>query len=50
MGAVTIRNLDDETIADLKARAKRHGRSMEEEEARIILRRAVGALSPCPRT
>jgi plasmid stability protein len=41
MGAITIRRLDDETIARLKDVAKQHGRSME-EEARIILARSVG--------
>lgn len=36
MGAITIRNLDDEVIASLKAEAEQKGRSME-EEARVAL-------------
>ena len=42
MGAITIRQLDDNVIARLKLRAKQHGRSME-EEARVIL---TGAAEP----
>jgi len=36
MGVLTVRRLDDDVIARLKARAKRHGRSME-EEARVAI-------------
>ena len=36
MGVLTIRRLDDAVIERLKARAKRNGRSME-EEARLAL-------------
>jgi len=42
MASLTIRNLDDETKAQLRLQAARHGRSME-EEARTILRQAVNA-------
>ena len=35
-----VRQLDDDVVARLKARAKRHGRSME-DEVRHILRGAV---------
>jgi plasmid stability protein len=41
MGAITIRQLDDDVIARLKDKAKLNGRSME-EEARTVLTRAVG--------
>ena len=41
MGIITIRRLDDDVIQRLKARAKRNGRSME-EEARIAVTRSVG--------
>ena len=40
MASITIRNLDDQVKALLRARAAQHRRSME-EEARIILRQAV---------
>lgn len=40
VASITIRNLDDEVKARLRARAAAHHRSME-EEARIILREAV---------
>jgi plasmid stability protein len=40
MGSILIRRLDDATKARLKARAARHGHSME-EEARAILKAAV---------
>lgn len=39
MGALTIRRLEDGVIERLKAEAKQHGRSME-EEARLALSRA----------
>ena len=42
MAVITIRQLDEKTKSRLRIRAARHGRSME-EEAREILRRAVGA-------
>jgi plasmid stability protein len=42
MASITIRNLDDQTKAQLRIRAAHHKRSME-EEARNILREAVSA-------
>jgi plasmid stability protein len=42
MASLSVRKLDEETIARLRARAARHGVSME-EEARRILREAVAA-------
>jgi plasmid stability protein len=42
MATLTIRNLDESTKAQLRIRAARHGRSME-EEARTILRDAIEA-------
>ena len=44
MASITIRNLDDGIKQRLRMRAAEHGRSME-EEARDILRRAVGRTS-----
>ena len=41
MASITIRHLDDEVKTQLRVRASANGRSME-EEARIILREAVG--------
>ena len=41
MASITIRHLDDEVKTRLRVRASANGRSME-EEARIILREAVG--------
>ena len=41
MASITIRNLDDEVKTRLRMRAAEHHRSME-EEARVILREAVG--------
>ena len=41
MASITIRNLDDEVKTRLRVRAAAHHRSME-EEARLILRKAVG--------
>ena len=41
MASITIRNLDDDVKMRLRVRAARHKRSME-EEARMILRKAVG--------
>lgn len=40
MASITIRNLDDDLKAELRVRAARNGRSME-EEARVILREAL---------
>jgi plasmid stability protein len=40
MASLSIRKLDDETCEQLRARASRHGVSME-EEVRQILKRAV---------
>ena len=45
MATLTIRNLDERTKAQLRIRAARHGRSME-EEARTILRDAIEARLP----
>jgi plasmid stability protein len=39
---LTVRKLDDKTVANLRVRAAEHGVSME-EEVRRILRRAVEA-------
>ena len=44
MASLTIRNLDDNVKTLLRLRAAEHGRSME-EEARLILRKAVGRKS-----
>lgn len=41
MASITIRKLDDEVKARLRVQAAGNGRSME-EEARVILREAVG--------
>lgn len=45
MASITIRNLDDEVKTRLRVRAADNGRSME-EEARLILRGAVGRKPP----
>ena len=42
MANLSVRKLDDDTLARLRIRAAQHGVSME-EEARRILRRAVAA-------
>ena len=42
MASITIRNLDDDVKTRLRVRAADNCRSMEEEEARLILRDAVG--------
>ena len=47
MATITIRNLDDKLKQDLRMRAAQHGRSME-EEARVILRRALAEESTAP--
>ena len=44
MASITIRGIDDELKERLRIRAARHGHSME-EEARIILRSAVGGIT-----
>lgn len=44
MAMITIRNLDDAVKEQLRVRAARHGRSME-EEARDILKQAVGGIT-----
>ncbi len=41
MARILIRNLDTEVVSCLKERARRHGRSLE-EEARLILTNAAG--------
>ena len=45
MGAMSIRNLDDEVIARLRVRAAHHGRSME-AEARAALTELVRQEQP----
>lgn len=45
MASITIRDLEDDVKRRLRIRAAEHGRSME-EEAREILRRAVGDPRP----
>ena len=45
MASITIRGLDAALIARLRARAARHGKSME-EEAREILRNGLQAEAP----
>jgi plasmid stability protein len=44
MGQVIVRNLDDETIATLKARAAMHGNSLEQELRGILARAAKPGL------
>lgn len=44
MATLTIRNLEDAIKERLRVRAALHGRSME-EEARYILRKAVGGVT-----
>lgn len=44
MASLTIRNIDDELMERLRVRAAKQGRSME-EEARIILRRALNGIT-----
>lgn len=44
MASLTIRNLDDAIKERLRVRAAMHGHSME-EEARMILRKAVGGVT-----
>jgi plasmid stability protein len=44
MATLTIRNLDDSLKERLRVRAAEHGHSME-EEARVILKQAVGGVS-----
>jgi antitoxin FitA len=46
MAQLVVRNIEDEVKERLVQRARRHGRSME-EEVRVILRDAVQEL-PCP--
>ena len=45
MATIMIRNLDEATKTGLRLQAARYGRSME-EEARRILRQAVGPAEP----
>lgn len=45
MGQLIVRNLDEDVLARLQRRARRHGRSLE-EEVRVILRNAVAAPAP----
>ncbi|MDA0368901.1 MAG: Arc family DNA-binding protein [Proteobacteria bacterium] len=40
MGAISVRNLDNDLLARLKRRAARHGRSVE-AEVREVLRQAL---------
>lgn len=44
MASITIRNIDDELKERLRVRAAHNGHSME-EEARIILRRAIHGIT-----
>ena len=44
MASLTIRNIEDELKERLRIQAAKHGHSME-EEARTILRRAVGGIT-----
>ena len=44
MASLTIRNIEDGIKERLRLRAAMHGHSME-EEARVILKRAVGGVS-----
>ncbi|MCP4432072.1 MAG: hypothetical protein GY806_13925 [Gammaproteobacteria bacterium] len=44
MASITIRNIDDELKERLRIRAAQQGHSME-EEARVILRRAVNGIT-----
>ena len=44
MASLTIRNIDDGIKEQLRMRAAMHGHSME-EEARVILKRAVGGVN-----
>lgn len=48
MASITIRNLDDDVKTCLRMRAAERHRSME-EEARLILRAAVGSSQSCER-
>lgn len=45
MATLLIRKLDEKTKKQLRMRAATHGRSME-EEARVILKDALGATQP----
>jgi plasmid stability protein len=45
VAALTIRNIDDKLKSDLRKRAAANDRSME-EEARVILRRALSGARP----
>jgi len=45
MANLTIRNLDDEVVAKLKARAKAHHRSLEAELREILTRTARAPVS-----
>lgn len=40
MGDVRVRNLDDNVVAELKDRAKRHGRSLESELRELLTKEA----------
>ncbi|MFO7899026.1 MAG: hypothetical protein R6V58_08195 [Planctomycetota bacterium] len=42
MSDILIRGVDAEAVKRLRARAKRHGRSLQ-SEARLVLERAAGA-------
>lgn len=44
MATLTIRNVEDDVKERLRVRAATHGHSME-EEARLILKQAVGGIS-----
>jgi len=42
MGSITVRNLDDQVIARLKAQAQANGRSLEAEVRLALIRAASG--------
>ena len=44
MPDILVRGLDKQTVQRLKARAKRHGRSLQ-SEAKLMLEQAAGATS-----
>lgn len=46
MATLTIRNLDDDLIENLKKQAKRHGRSVEAEVRQILKQNVRPKLSP----
>jgi plasmid stability protein len=49
MAQFVVRNLEDDVAANLKRRAKRHGRSMEDEVRDILRNAAKGEQRPVRR-